>query len=76
MKQRKLIETRVFLGMLSRSLGKHPQEKSPHISVSALLSSAICYTIAATSSLVAAKVFPDNVLMLPDASGSVFAWTA
>lgn len=61
--------------MLDRGLGKHPQKKSPCISVSDLLSSAICRIIAVMSLLVAIEALPDDMLVLPNASGIVLAWT-
>lgn len=61
----------VLLWILGRGLGKHPQEKSPLISINNLLSSAIYCTIVATSSLVAVEALPDEVVVLPDASGIV-----
>lgn len=39
--------------------------------MSDLLSSAICWTIAAISLLVAVEVLPDDVVVLPDALGIV-----
>lgn len=44
--------------------------------MSNLFSSMICRTIAATSSLVAVDMLPDDVLELPDASGIMLAQTA
>lgn len=44
--------------------------------MSDLLSSAICWTIAVISLLVAVEVLPDDVVVLPDALGIVLVQTA